>query len=88
MSSKPEKMAFSCPGCGKVNDRHSDMTSDAKPKHGDVSICIDCGQLSVFDLHERCLRLPRADELREFEQDPRLRMYMAAWRAVVRKTPN
>ncbi|MGF6641795.1 hypothetical protein [Paraburkholderia sp. MM6662-R1] len=82
----PQGSAFVCPHCGKTNDTHDNMRSDAKPKHGDASLCIGCGQLSVFDLLENCLRLPSDSESREFDQDPQIRMFSIAWRAVVRKT--
>jgi hypothetical protein len=75
-----------CPHCGKRLDQHDDLKG-SYPKHGDVSLCIECGRLSIFDAHEKCLRMPSTPELREFEQDPEVQRYQAAWRHVVRKTP-
>jgi hypothetical protein len=70
-----------CPHCGKVNYLHTDFNGKT-PKHDDVSICIDCGQFAVFDLQNKCLRLPTADEQLEFERMPEARRYRAAWSTV------
>lgn len=39
-----------CPYCGKLNELASSQTDrGAKPDDGDVSICIDCGNVALFD---------------------------------------
>jgi len=39
-----------CPYCGKQNDRVSSIDEETKrPKKGDVSICIKCTGISIFD---------------------------------------
>lgn len=76
------RLTLACPHCGKVNDRHTDMRGSAIPKDGDIAICIDCGELAVFNVTEGCLRLPTPDEQRQCDGDIELAMYRAAWRAM------
>ena len=39
-----------CPKCGFLCDAVSDPEgSDSKPQEGDISICINCAKLLVFD---------------------------------------
>lgn len=38
-----------CPWCGKHNELASNVTSESPPSPGDVSICIECANWSVFD---------------------------------------
>jgi hypothetical protein len=76
---------MTCYHCGKRLDEHSDFKGST-PKHGDASLCIGCGQLAIFDLHENCLREPSDAERYALEQDPNVQRFKAAWRAVVRKT--
>lgn len=44
-----------CPWCGTVHDGLVGMSSAATPNPGDVSLCIECGEWSVFaaDLSRR-----------------------------------
>ncbi|CAK1277870.1 Uncharacterised protein [Burkholderia pseudomallei] len=75
-------MNLTCPHCGAPHDRHSDPTRPNKaPINGDWSICIDCGEVSVFDLHEHCtLRAPTTDEANDIASDPGVLAYRLAWR--------
>ncbi|CAJ5618854.1 Uncharacterised protein [Burkholderia pseudomallei] len=79
-------MNLTCPHCGAHNDRHSAVTepgeAPAPPSDGDVSICISCGELAIFDMHERCLRFPTIDEANALEGNPDLQLCRAAWRAM------
>lgn len=63
-----------CPHCRAEFDGHSatDGSGD-HPTHGDVTMCIRCGQPSIFDAHDKCLRMPSTPELREFEENPHFR---------------
>lgn len=72
-----------CPHCGKVHTDHMPVSAGPRPKKGDVSICITCGQASIFDRVPGWLRLPTDDEWRELEQTPELRRARSAWRKVV-----
>ncbi|MDY7815394.1 hypothetical protein U0F71_06655 [Burkholderia pseudomallei] len=79
-------MNLTCPHCGAHNDRHSAVTERGEPptapSDGAVSICISCGELAIFDMHERCLRLPTIDEANDLESHPVLMLCRAAWRAM------
>jgi hypothetical protein len=68
-----------CPTCGtKVNDAtvvfHG--ASKASPAPGDVTVCIYCAAVSIFD-DELCLRRPTPDEQREIARDPRVQKTVA-----------
>jgi hypothetical protein len=57
-----------CPFCGHRCNRCA-TTDDAPPKPGDISLCLRCAEVSVFD---RELRLRRASprELTRLKSDP------------------
>lgn len=75
---------LTCPHCGKVNTMHAGLGPDCpKPVDGDASLCIRCGQLGVFDTRARKIRLPTAEELREFDALPEVRAACRAWRRLV-----
>ncbi|CAK0403929.1 Uncharacterised protein [Burkholderia pseudomallei] len=80
------ELNLTCPHCGAHNDLHSAVTQAGKPPvppaDGDISICISCGELAIFDMHERCLRLPTIDEANDLESNPDLLLCRAAWRAM------
>ncbi|MBF3577476.1 hypothetical protein ISF62_18325 [Burkholderia pseudomallei] len=79
-------MNLTCPHCGVHNDRNSVVTRPGErpvsPADGDVSICISCGELAIFDMHARCLRLPTIDEANALESNPDLQLCRTAWRAM------
>lgn len=61
----------SCSSCGKVNDRATDLVTAAKPKAGDVSICIGCGHVAIFTA-ALALRDPTPQESAELLADKRI----------------
>lgn len=76
---------LSCPHCGAVHECHSDpLNKDAVPKDGDISVCIDCGEFSIFDLRERCLRLPTDEEMHDLDTNIDVALFRAAWREATR----
>ena len=77
-------MNTTCPHCGKVHDRQTGFASES-PANGDVAICMDCGELSVFDLDANCLRLPTVDQKRHIDSIPDIDQYRAAWRETAGK---
>ena len=65
-----------CANCGKRLDRASGVVDRQarnvqKPIPGDISLCIGCGHLSVFDENLR-LRPPTDDEVIKWAGDDRL----------------
>lgn len=68
-----------CRKCGRRNDCASG-TDGARPTPGDVSICIQCGEVSLFtDAFD--LREPTPEEADEIARDPvvtRFRMAIAS----------
>lgn len=59
-----------CPTCGYRADAHTAVgDEDAVPKPGDVSLCIACGALAVYEPvmgSALVLRLPTTEERDEF----------------------
>ena len=69
-----------CPHCAKPNDAHTDFQG-GEPKHNDLSMCIGCGYVAIFDLEKKCLRAPNEKEQREIDALPQMRVMRAAWNA-------
>lgn len=67
-----------CAFCRKRVDRCS---GQAKPAPGDVTVCIGCGNVSVFT-EKLKLRKPTAAELKEITEDPRIKEVQKAIRVV------
>lgn len=77
-----------CPFCGYRHDSVSVMNEKkfAMPKDGDVTICIECGHLSIFDLdNDGGLRKPTRKELGKLVRDARVRNMLEAWFMMRRK---
>lgn len=62
MSESFEVPKTECPYCGKVNDLASSFKGKEKPEPGDISICIKCAGILVFD-EELRIRRPTDSEL-------------------------
>lgn len=63
--------ACRCPFCGAEHDVASDINNEGKtPTPGDFSLCIGCGEWSVFDpFWKGNLRKPKFDEYQEIITD-------------------
>lgn len=72
-------LTLTCPYCGKLNTHHTNTDGDKAPEDGDIAVCIDCGGAGIFDMHERCLRLPTEIEVGEMRESPEVRRVIAAW---------
>jgi len=53
---------MACPNCGVKLDAATDVIAEGPPAPGDLSICIDCMSLLVYDW-ENTIRLMTDDEL-------------------------
>ena len=61
-----------CTGCGElVNDATSVDKDGAAPGGGDVTICIFCGHVMIYN-DDLSMREPTGDEMRELFNDPRI----------------
>ena len=65
-----------CPSCGKVLDAASSLQG-RKPKAGDVSICLECANVGIFDA-DLTLRRPTKAEKRHIHGDVRIMRMRAA----------
>lgn len=50
-----------CRICGSPNDRAASIAGIAKPRAGDLAICINCGAVAVYDT-DLTLRAPTDSE--------------------------
>jgi hypothetical protein len=68
-----------CPNCGKTLDAAHNVTGEQanKVKPGDISLCIDCTAILVFD-DELFLRRPTPQELEDFKSEAE------NWRLILR----
>lgn len=55
-----------CPSCGKRFDQASSAFGESTPKPDDITICIRCGQVMLFNL-DMTVRLPDEDELADLD---------------------
>lgn len=56
-----------CPSCGSILNATSDLVGDAIPDVGDITICIHCKSVLVFD-EAMEYRFATKDELKEIDQ--------------------
>lgn len=73
----------SCPVCGHPFDCASDLLTDAMPKVGDISMCIECGAASVFTA-DLTSRAPTVEEMGDWDAKTctRILLYQLAIRRV------
>jgi hypothetical protein len=78
-----------CPYCGTLNDAASDPFGRATPQPGDTSMCIDCGEFSVFTdaMTLRALTAPEFAALPLDLQTKLVRMRLAQI-AIVKRKPD
>jgi hypothetical protein len=71
-----------CPFCAAQCDAASEvMDTDDAPTDGDISLCLYCGQFSMFKRDAPGgLRVPTRREAREITRDADLQRLHAAWR--------
>lgn len=62
-------MTFRCPRCGYEHDQQECLTSPkATPRPGDLTVCIRCAELLVFD-GQGGVRQPTDGERAEYEPE-------------------
>lgn len=71
-----------CPWCDTYQDRATNADGKTgRPANGNSTICLDCGQWSVFDSRNSLgLRKMRPAELRRLMKDKKFRDIAEAWR--------
>jgi hypothetical protein len=73
-----------CPICRAVHEASANLTGPEAPEDGDVSMCIMCGGISVYDASKpEGLRFPTDGELEMFSKDERILSMQWARRRVV-----
>ena len=67
-----------CSTCGTIDNKAAPGAD--KPRDGDISLCITCGQFSIFDHRQPGQqRAPTAQELGVILRDERCRFARAHW---------
>ena len=67
-----------CPWCGRLANRASNSdTHNTAPVDGDATICIGCGEWSIFEGDQ--LRTPTVDEFIEIGTDKDCQLARRAW---------
>jgi hypothetical protein len=78
-----EKKDLTCPHCGKHNTEHSTVDgADIQPRHGDFTICLTCGEWSVFGEGGLSLRKPRPSEALEIKESAYCQRVKKYWKEV------
>jgi hypothetical protein len=75
-----------CPRCGYKLDATTSTSGDQKPEPGDLSLCFECGQISVFTENDG-MRVPTKDEELELSVDPRVIRAQIFMRGIKRPNP-
>lgn len=65
-----------CPYCGEINDGIMGFEGHA-PKVGDITFCINCVQITVFD-ENLCQRKPTKEELSMYNSNPKAQLIRGA----------
>lgn len=74
-----------CPFCSRTNELATgvDHSKGKTPSDGSISMCMTCGELSIFDAAtEGGLRRPTSDEYVGIAHDQTIRRMRAAWMAM------
>jgi len=72
-----------CPFCAKVCELATSVSGGREPETGDLSLCIGCGEFSIFDAAISAgLRKPNALEYEKIVNTPDARRAREAWLAV------
>lgn len=73
-----KREGITCPACGELVDGVQAINDEENPlpKPGDVTICIYCGELLIFD-EDGKERVPTEEEINDIKQDK------ANWKLIV-----
>jgi hypothetical protein len=71
-----------CPFCEDVLPLASGIVESGhdRPKPGDLSFCMECGNVSIFDTVPGGARKPVGKEQREIDTHPELQGVLQSWR--------
>jgi hypothetical protein len=73
-----------CPHCKKVQEAYAAADgSNISPVDGDMSICFDCGEWSIFQ--NKQLRLPDEKERKHIDNDFQCRRIVDTWKKLMQE---
>lgn len=74
------EFSFSCPFCHAQFDATTSLTDpNGTPEAGDTTICIQCGEVSLFELKPLRLRKPTDKEYLELGADENIKRSRKVW---------
>ena len=74
-----------CPFCSRCNELASPASGELEPEDGDFTLCIGCGEWSVFDSRwSSGTRKPTFAEYQQIVANPMMSKARAAWLVVVK----
>lgn len=77
------EMPTTCPHCGYHHDCATGLFGADVPDDDDVSICIRCGQLCIFQRNASGgMRKPTKQEKRELLRDHKVTLALASWQLI------
>ena len=68
-----------CPWCSQTHELATSIDGDAVPEAGDITLCVRCGEWSIFSDTPPVLRKPTDAEFLEIGTNEMMRRMRAAW---------
>jgi hypothetical protein len=68
-----------CPWCGHSHELATSIHGDAVPEPGDITLCMSCGEWSIFSDSAGTLRKPTDAEFSEIGTDKNMQAMRRAW---------
>lgn len=69
-----------CPYCGYFSDRATHLEEEVTPEKGDLSFCINCGNVSKFDNNLNLVKI-NLHKL-SFQEKKEIARIKSAWRGI------
>lgn len=72
-----------CPYCRAVHEAATGVTGAVSPNDGDISMCIQCGRLSIFeDAAPHGTRKPTEHEFKQLLENDEIKLLLAAYKRI------
>lgn len=89
MESYDEMFNSKCPYCGYLCDSATNTVENArKPREGDLTICIKCGEISKFGKNYEILKMTQEDHIEYLLIDPEMYNHTLKVQEVVKSVIN
>lgn len=71
-----------CPVCGHILDAATSINGEFEPRPGDVTLCVQCGEILIFNKDLRG-RIPTAEEKLQYGDMPEVivaQIFIRGWK--------